>query len=636
MLNYKCLVLLVSVLITVSCQETLVIQNLNYEEDPVDVPNPDRGAYRGRWQNIPPELANAQNSPFGITPEVDHRVPVYASSVLYHGRQVPTVEGDDLELTQFYNGVNQNTGPYVGGTGVSAMPSISFMSFDLSNFSSNAFMSAKDAFAYQADGLFVEPATGRSRTGKTGALTDYALQYIRGLFQKVREGEGVAFVKFSYDGNGFNYVEPHKYPHLPLSEGLIHGPEPSYVTDNNLSVMCDIPGHTDKDWISYHIWQLKPIFQEFEDVIMCVKTGMLGPWGEQHSSPLARDISAYKRLMDAYLDAVPASRTLITHVGAFLAWYNEHYGTAYTFSNIDEMPALKKDSPEARFGFFNDSYAAGNWSDNGSLSEGMEMIQDKYGRSDYDRYKVINWLHKQNSVVQGEGGIGDNVFGRMPGAILEAQALRLTALNMRHGRYGQWADFVYNEENVTRPVQFPANERELEEGRYTGSTKTVYYDPVYEGKNGLEYMRDRLGYRLILREAKASSSVRAQGILQFEGKIQNVGFGNIVNAKEVSVILKSKGVSGSYVAPTDLDARDWLVDEDGNGRPDNTAAWRDLRFSVPLKAFGEVPAGEYEMYLRINDPKEKSVNKRCIRFANRGDSWNADLGANLIGRTVVK
>ncbi len=118
----------------VSCANTrkippLVLQALDYTENAVDIPNPDRGAYRGRWQNISPNSMNGTNSPFGITPEVDHRVPVDANSALYHGRQVPPVEGDDIEETQFYNGVNQDTRPYVGGTGVAALPSISFMCF---------------------------------------------------------------------------------------------------------------------------------------------------------------------------------------------------------------------------------------------------------------------------------------------------------------------------------------------------------------------------------------------------------------------------------------------------------------------------------------------------------------------------
>ncbi len=599
----------------------LVLQALDYTENPVDIPNPDRGVYRGRWQNISPASVNETNSPFGITPEVDHRIPVDANSVLYHGRQVPAVEGDDIEETQFYNGVNQNTKPYVGGTGVSALPSISFMGFDLCNFSSNAFLSAKDAFAFKDDGLFADPGNKATRTGKTQPLTSFALNYIRGLLQKVRDGNGVAFVKFSYDGNGFNYIEPHKYPQLNLTEGLIHGPEPAYVTPNNPSAMCTVPGHKDQNWIQYHLWQLKPIFNEFEDIIMCVKTGMFGPWGEQHSSPMALSAEAGKMLLDEYLRVVPASRILLTKQSLFLAWYNLTYKTNYTTGNMDSMPVPKKGSPEARFGFFDDSYAA-NYSNNGRFEE------------PYDRFRFLSWLSNGNTILQVEGGVGNNEFGNMPGAIVEAVEFRTTALNMRHGNYSRWSKFIYNKANVTTPVTFPASNTDTVPP-YAGPTKTAFFDPVYDGKTGLEYFRDRLGYRLVLREASASEWVKPNGALKFEGKIQNVGFSNIVNKKKVSLILKPKNGSKTYTATTNLDARDWLTAANGDSRAVNVAAWRNLTFSVNMSVFGKVPAGEYDIFLRINDPKETSANKRCVRFANNGNSWNADLGANLIGSTKV-
>lgn len=223
----------------------------------------------------------------------------------------------------------------------------------------------------------------------------------------------------------------------------------------------------------------------------------------------------------------------------------------------------------------------------------------------------------------------------MPGAILEAQNLRTTALNMRHGSYNLWQNFLYNEKNVTAPVTFPANGQE-KSAPYHGKTKTAIFDPVYDGKSGLEYFRDRMGYRLVLREAIASKSVTQKGTLKFQGKIQNVGFGNVVNKKKVSVVLKSHDGSEAYTAVTNLDARDWLTADNGNTRADNKAAWRNLNFSINMAAFGNVPAGNYDIYLKINDPKEQSTNRRCIQFANNGNTWNADLGANLIGSTTVK
>jgi hypothetical protein len=52
-----------------------------------------------------------------------------------------------------------------------------------------------------------------------------------------------------------------------------------------------------------------------------------------------------------------------------------------------------------------------------------------------------------------------------------------------------------------------------------------------------------------------------------------------------------------------------------------------------MDAFGEVPRGDYEFFLKINDPKETGTNKRCIQFANH-NIWNTPLGANLIGSTT--
>ena len=136
----------------------------------------------------------------------------------------------------------------------------------------------------------------------------------------------------------------------------------------------------------------------------------------------------------------------------------------------------------------------------------------------------------------------------------------------------------------------------------------------------------------MLREAKASESVKQNGALTFEGKIQNVGFGNIINKKKVSVILKAKSGSNSYTAATNLDPGDWQAELDG--RAGNIAAWRNLNFSINMGAFGKVPPGDYDIFLKINDPKETSTNRRCIQFANH-DIWNTSLGANLIGSTKV-
>ena len=562
----------------ISCQAPLVLQELDYTENPVDIPNPDRVFYRPQSYVVPVE-----NGP------------------------APTVP--NLSVT-------------IAGTMVSVDSRIIYMEYDLRNFSSNA----------PLNGMPVGVWGGTPPDyGTTQPLTPAALDYIRIALQQIRDSEAVAIVKFNYDGRGYTYNNRQGYnlfihdcePGAPQGRAWYEsGGRNGGIREE--SDLCGIPGHENKNWVQYHLWQIGNVFNEFEDVIMCVKGGIFGPWGEMHSSSYAMTTEGYHWLLNALLDYVPESRSILVHAGGVMAWHNMEHGTNYSFTNLP--PAPTRGTRTQRFGMFNDSYSAGgrDWSDNGSLSEAHRLVG-----GDYERNAALTWMRNQNNLYGGETvgpGDSDNIYPRFPNVLYEAAFAQTTHLNTSYSSrtYELWGDFIYNEANITTPFVSPHDE----------ISKTVIYDPVYDGKSGMEFMRDRLGYRLVLREAKASKQVKQTGILKFEGKIQNVGFGNVVNRKNVWVILKSQTGSESYIALTSLDARDWRPDLDN--RAVNTAAWRDLNFSIQMSAFGNVPVGNYDIYLKINDPKEQSDSKRCIRFANKGNNWNVQLGANLIGTTTVR
>ncbi|MDR1203191.1 MAG: hypothetical protein LBL58_16390 [Tannerellaceae bacterium] len=78
MINVKYLLTLFLVVGVVSCRFLFMLQPFDYtgKENPVDIPNPDKGASIGRWQNISPNLVNEASSPFGITPKAFHAGPV--------------------------------------------------------------------------------------------------------------------------------------------------------------------------------------------------------------------------------------------------------------------------------------------------------------------------------------------------------------------------------------------------------------------------------------------------------------------------------------------------------------------------------------------------------------------------------
>lgn len=569
---------------TGNAQDNLILQHINYMELARDIPNPDRGFYRPQSYVVP---VDSESSP-----------------------SIP-----DLTAT-------------ISGTTVSVNSRIVYMEFDLRNFSSNAPLNGIPVGAWGGP---------QPDYGTTQPLTPTALDYIRRALLQIRESEAVAIVKFSYDGRGYTYNNRGGY------NQFIHDCEPGAPQGRTWyesggrdggtaeeSDLCDILGHEGKNWVQYHLWQLGNIFSEFEDVIMCVKGGFFGPWGEMHSSSYAGTAEGYHWLLNTLLDYIPASRSILVHAGGVMAWQNVEYGTSYGFLNLPPVP--ERDSRAQRFGMFNDSYSRGGdaFTDGGSLSEGHGLVG-----GDYERNAALTWIRNQNNFYGGEtvrsGNESDNfyqLYPRFPNVPYEAAYAQTSHLNTSYSSaaYSLWSDFTYTEENVTTPFTPP----------HDGVIQTAIFDPVYDGRNGMEFMRDRLGYRLVLREAKVSKQVNQHDTLRFEGKIQNVGFGNVVNRKNVTIILKPKAGSNSYTALTNLDARDWLADEGGNGRPDNTAAWRDLNFSIRMSEFGDVPAGDYDIYLKINDPKEQSANRRCIRFANKGNSWNTDLGANLIGMTTVK
>jgi hypothetical protein len=567
----------------------LVLQALDYTENPVDIPNPDRGFYRPQSYVIPVSGGN------------------------------PTIPSLSVNIT---------------GTTVAVNARIVYMEFDLRNFSSNAPTNRRPIGPWSAGGALAPDY------GTTQPLTSDALAYVRTALRQIRDGEAVAIVKFNYDGQGYTYIDSGEY------DQVIHDCEPgasqgrawyesAALEEDRVeesSDLCGIPGHEDKNWVQYHLWQLGNVFSEFEECIMVVKGGIFGPWGEMHSSSYARTVEGYHWLLEALLDYVPASRSILVHAGGVMAWHNVEYGTDYSFTNL--MPAPARGTPAQRFGMFNDSYSRGldeDWyNDNGSLSEGYALIGTGE-QDDFDRNVVLTWIRNQNNFYGGETvgpGSSDNIYPRLPNVLYEAAYAHTSHLNTSYNQntYKLWGDFIYNEANATASFTPP----------HDGVTRTVIFDPVYDGKSGMEYIRDRLGYRLVLREANTSEWVEQNGALKFEGKIQNVGFGNVVNRKKTWVILKPQTGSNTYMAATDLDARDWLSDLDLDSRASNTNAYRDLNFSINMSAFGNVPLGDYDIYLKINDPKERSINKRCIRFANKGDIWDSSLGANLIGSTTVK
>lgn len=701
-------------LLFVACADgaPIVSQALNYTENPIDIPNPDRGFERGN-DDAAGLGAFIPNKPSGSNYWGHMTIPANANTILGQ----PFKMAYEMTPPMYFG--QEGLGPEY--CNVPVEPRIVQFYLVINEFSSNAWCDSSPG----------NPAD-HDRVGVDGPITQYGLDFLRDQFEFIRSNtNSVAHIRVCYDPKGWNHFvwtgdnlnyeddspasaeERYYYKadyEKPVSaeNRAAHIAKPGAGTWRGSSPifrMCTVPGFTDMNWVEYHYQQLKPIFEEYSDVIWAFDSGTFGPWGETHSNYDAEKPGNYEIILNSLLDAVPDGKPIMTHIGAFLDWYNRTYNTTYDFGTLEKVPTPVRGTPEARFGLFDDSNGFSpdeySYGDGGSTTEGYRMLaydpilpgynpngvdpsltrpgvspiigyndsgtnrlvavpeklDDARWRGayfiDWDRTKVFNFLGKM-SVYGGEqiddepesgtnGGFApvgervDNPFNdvvaRFPSMFYEHSISNMTYMCMQQGpgRFKSRADYPYTKESIDVEITYPWN----------GQTVQILYDPVYEGQSALAYYRDRMGFRLVLREANASESVVQNGTLVFDGKIQNVGWGNIFNKKAVKVILKSK--SNEFVSNavlTNIDPYDWQPAEVGpNGempdsRATNTDAWRDLNFSINMDAFGEMPLGEYDIYLKINDPKETSTNKRSIQFANH-DIWNTSLGANLIGSTTV-
>src|SRR5690625_514149 len=127
---------------TISCKPSLVLQDLDYIENPIDIPNSDRGFYRPQSFIVPVQMDT-----------------------------VPRL-------------INLST--TIAGTDVAVNARIVYMEYDLRNFSSNS----------PITGIPVGPWGGMTpKYGQTQPLTPEALTYIRLTLQNIRESDAVAIIR---------------------------------------------------------------------------------------------------------------------------------------------------------------------------------------------------------------------------------------------------------------------------------------------------------------------------------------------------------------------------------------------------------------------------------------------------------
>lgn len=331
-------------------------------------------------------------------------------------------------------------------------------------------------------------------------ISDTYLQRIRNEMQMLRDGGAKCIMRFSYKDSAEE---------------------------------SDKPWDATPEWVERHIRQLKPILQEYGDVIMCLQAGFIGVWGEWYytdnfvfNPKTPQEHALRKDVVESMLDALPASRSVALRTPAFKKMmYADSYSDTLTLATAYDGSA------RARLSCFNDCFGASG-SDSGTFS-GEESR--KY------------WKNETRYVFMGGETCAVSDYCRCNISIKDMEDYHWSYLN-----------YDYNRDVIDR----------------------------WQGEGCMDEIRKRLGYRLALTDVFHTVAATAGKDFNIRLKIKNTGFAAPMNGRDVELILIDGNGRKTIWHCADIDPRYWFAGQtatiDKTIRiPENAAGSCTLYLNLP-------------------------------------------------------
>ena len=320
-----------------------------------------------------------------------------------------------------------------------------------------------------------------------------------------------------------------------------------------------------EEMILTHIVQLSSVLNKYPLTISAIETGMIGPWGEMHSSQIAVS-ETISKIIDTFLTSTSKIPILVR---------TPQMNYDYLKISIEDIETytINKNSKAYRLGVFNDGYL------------GSETDLGTYDNRELE----VQWLSKQTSHLPygGEVTRPESTLHDIDKCLPEMFKLNLSYLNY------EWNDDIV--------------QKKWQEQIYDNTCGT---DSKYYGQTAYNYIKEHLGYRLVLKESIFSYSGLFDK-LNVKLTIDNVGFGEFYNSKTIVVYLVGKNKLESPLVI-------------GTYKGENI-----IEFSIDITKY----TGTYSIYLGLVSAQNGKI---CypIRFAN--DLWNDTLQANHIGNIIIR
>ena len=271
---------------------------------------------------------------------------------------------------------------------------------------------------------------------------------------------------------------------------------------------ADKPWDAEPKWMLRHIEQLKPYWQEYADVILCLEAGFIGVWGEWYYTtnfPFnpTKDSEFEPRwtIVNELLEALPADRQIALRTPAFKMRYLDMHGEEVAPLTAEEA---YQNTAKARLCGHNDCFVASS---------------TDYGTYASDEEREF-WAEDTKYTLMGGETCDECELSTGKNAIKEMQKYHWTYIN---------------------------------DGYHEGVLNS------WETDGSMTEIKRRLGYCFVLE--KGYFKVQDN---KYSAKLtlRNDGFAALANPRDVELVFISKiDSSDKYVYKQDIDPRFWMAGE---------------------------------------------------------------------------
>lgn len=362
-----------------------------------------------------------------------------------------------------------------------------------------------------------------------------------------------------------------------------------------------------------HTEQLKPFLKENKDVIQVVQAGMIGAWGEWHSSfhGLEKSDDTKRTILQHICRMTPEGRAVQIRVPE----YKNLLGTASDdykrISFHDDFIVIKKHQ----------------W--DGGMSEGTPAYEQIVRESPC--------FPVDGELPWGTWSMNEDPDNPEAGWIIDGlqTARRLflqhfTSLSVIHN---------YKEKNTKDKYSMmywketPVSTEFLRENKMPVSDGYfIRKDGSVAERNVFDYIRDHLGYRIELQEMTAPAVLLAGQDNPVEISLMNRGFSTLFNEHPVYLVLIDESGKVCHVALTDANVNDWQPYETGDSSCTPLLHTISTDLQIPLG----LAKGMYSLGLWIPDGSARLQydNRFAIRCANGDTQWwvspDGKYGVNIL------